>query len=185
LRAVNVTAALLEGEGLADALLQTRREVGDTQRELVAVRNAPPTVAEQRAKITAQIAAWSQEGTPVRSPDGSLQMADQMLFAGSGQPLVAPMLSATRLLCWLFRDEMLEALLAGLGEGSDEGLSAAERKQRTAELEARIRRLEHEEEALVTQALDAGLEVHRRPDASGFALLGLTNEKEVAAEAAA
>jgi hypothetical protein len=33
--------------------------------------------------------------------------------------------------------------------------------------------LELEEESLIEQAIDAGIEVHRRPDASPFALLGI------------
>ena len=51
--------------------------------------------------------------------------------------------------------------------------SAAERAERIPELERRAFVLEWEEESLVEQALDAGLEVHRRVDANPFAVLGV------------
>jgi hypothetical protein len=40
-------------------------------------------------------------------------------------------------------------------------------------LEAELFQLETDEESLITQALDAGMEAHRVTHASGFALLGL------------
>jgi hypothetical protein len=42
-----------------------------------------------------------------------------------------------------------------------------------AELAVELAQLETDEESLITQALDAGMEAHRRVHASGFALLGL------------
>jgi hypothetical protein len=53
------------------------------------------------------------------------------------------------------------------------GISAPDRKARIIEIEAHIRQLEHEEEGLIEQALAAGIEVHRRYDASPYAVLGL------------
>jgi hypothetical protein len=53
------------------------------------------------------------------------------------------------------------------------GIPAAEREPRREKLQAALLELERVEEHFVVQALAAGLEVHRRPYASGYALLSM------------
>jgi len=63
--------------------------------------------------------------------------------------------------------------MSGIDDVVVGGVSAAERIKVGAEIEALIMSLGHTEESLVTTALAAGLEVHRRYDADPMALLGI------------
>jgi hypothetical protein len=63
-------------------------------------------------------------------------------------------------------------LTQGLDQLQD-GIDAATRARRIAEIERQVLQLEHIEEAMVTEAIAKGLEVFRRPSASGWALLGI------------
>jgi hypothetical protein len=89
--------------------------------------------------------------------------------------LAAPASSASDLLCWLFRGEMIKALTSGLDarHPPGEGIAATERAAREAELQAKRLGLERVEEALIEAALAANLDVHRRYDALPLALLGI------------
>ena len=89
-----------------------------------------------------------------------------------GQTLAAPSGSGSRLVAWLFRAQLTKRLLVEV-EDNESGVSAVERPQLIREAERRIFGLEVVEEKLVVAALEAGLEVHRRPDASAWAILGL------------
>ena len=75
---------------------------------------------------------------------------------------------------------LTEAAIAGAGalierrlQETPPGLPAAERAARVAELDARIRKLEHDEEAAIRDLEQAGFAVERRPDADPAAVLGL------------
>jgi hypothetical protein len=86
------------------------------------------------------------------------------------------------------RDERFEVRMS-FDERRGHVASAPELRQpvtalkRIREIEARILTLEVAEERLVMAALDAGLEVHRRIDASPWAIL-YADEEAVHAEAA-
>jgi hypothetical protein len=73
-------------------------------------------------------------------------------------------------LCALFPEQIKKLLTAGITDvrGS---VSSGERPQRIRDCEARILSLEVAEERLVMAALEHGVEVHRRIDASPFAIL--------------
>jgi hypothetical protein len=85
----------------------------------------------------------------------------------------------------MFRDQIVELCTARLEEVAG-GITAADRARRIAELERQLFQLEHGEEQLIEAALAAGLEVHRRPHASPYALLGIEPrmEREAATVAA-
>jgi hypothetical protein len=186
LRAVTITAQPRKGESLKDAILRLRREIANANSELSALRTAPLPPADIKAEISRQIAAMADQGRPVlRLDGGSVEVAwpDVAQFANPGQPMAAPNGGASKLLCWLFQDQITAALTNGVDDVVG-GISTAEREARTAELNDEILRLEHEEESLIVQALDAGLDVHRRYQASPFALLGLEVETQAALQAA-
>ena len=63
-------------------------------------------------------------------------------------------------LAWLYSDQIIKALTAGLN--SIEGIGSKERTQRLATIDQQLLAAEHEEETLVTLALSKGMEVHRR-----------------------
>jgi hypothetical protein len=186
LRAVTITAQPRRDESLKDAILRLRRDIANANSELSALRNAPLPPADIKAEIVRQVAAMADQGRPaLRLDGGTVEVAwpDVALFSNPGQPMAAPNGGASKLLCWLFQDQITAALTNGVDDVVG-GITKSERERRTAELNNTIRDLEHQEESLVTQALDAGLDVHRRPTASPFALLGLEVTTEAALEAA-
>ena len=186
LRAVTITAQPRRDESLKDAILRLRREIANANSELNGLRTAPLPPADIKAEINRQVAAMADQGRPaLRLDGGTVEVAwpDVSLFANPGAPMAAPNGSASRLLCWLFQDQITAALTNGVDDVIG-GVSKSDRERRSAELTDEVRRLEHEEESLVTQALDAGLDVHRRYQASPFALLGLEVETQAALQAA-
>jgi hypothetical protein len=168
-------ARLNNGESLEAALDRVRSAISRTQGEQAVVRAAPPSRDEVAAQLTAQINKMAAEGAPKISLDGgkvSIAWPDVQLYAVPGSGLSAPSGSASKLICFLFNEMMIKQVTASVAN-IEGGLSAAERAQRIAELDARVSRLEHEDEQLVEQALARGLEIHRRVDAHPFALLSI------------
>jgi hypothetical protein len=165
-----------DGESLADAIVLVRRDITRAQGELVRVKQAPPSVEEAKAAVIAEIRRLASVGKPqLRIADGgkiSIWFPDQQLHAAPGSALVAPSGSASAMLCWLFTEQIIENATANLHQ-MEGGISASDRKRKIAELTEQLSQLETDEESLITQALDAGMEAHRRVHASGFALLGL------------
>lgn len=87
-------------------------------------------------------------------------------------PLSSPPLGASKLLAWLFHDELVAAMTDGIDDHVT-GVSIEERNERQAALTVQLFDLECDEEALIEAALAQGIEVHRRPGADPLALLGL------------
>jgi hypothetical protein len=146
------------------------------------VKATPPSVEEIKAAIVAEVNRMADEGKPTFGLDGGkvkFHWPDVQEFAPPGSPLVAPSGGATKLACWWDR-----ARLNADAELRSSSLSAAERKQCLTELAAQLARLEHEDESLTEQALAAGIEIHRRPYASAYALLGIEPNTEADAAAA-
>jgi hypothetical protein len=87
------------------------------------------------------------------------------------------------LLAALFGDQLKDLLTAGITDLRG-AIPSADRPRLIREAEARILALEVAEERLVMAALEAGLEVHRRIDASPWAILYADTEavQAVAAE---
>jgi hypothetical protein len=174
-----------KGESVSDALLRTRREIAAAQAELLRIKSAPPPSDEIKLAIIEGVKRLAEEGRPrlvIEEGRVRLHLPDVMEYATPGSALSAPSGSASKMLAWLFRGPLTKRLLAEIADNED-GIDSAERPRLLREIEQRICGLEVAEEKLVVAALDAGLEVHRRIDASPFALLGLY-EKAEAAEAA-
>jgi hypothetical protein len=174
-----------DGEALTDAILRVRSEIAETRAQLVAVRTAPPPASEAKAVIEAEIDRMASTGRPHVSVDGgkiAINWPDVMRYAVPGAALSAPSGSASKLLCALFPTELKKLLTAGIVDvrGS---IPSTERPRLIREAEARILALEIGEERLVMAALEQGLEVHRRIDASCWAIL-YAGAEEAVAEAA-
>jgi hypothetical protein len=164
-----------EGEDLAAVITRVRRDISRAQAELTRVKTAPPTPAEAKSAVRAEIERLALLGKPSLQINGNkiaIHFLDQQMHAAPGQAFVAPSGSASAMLCWLFGDQIIKHATANLDQ-IEGGISTADRKRKVAELEAELFQLETDEESLVAQALDAGMEAHRRVHASGFALLGL------------
>jgi hypothetical protein len=175
LRSVAVEASPRDGESLADAILRTRAAIRAAQAALLAVKDAPLPPDEIKRALTAAIDRMAAEGGPQLDLVGGkvvIRWPDVSEFAGANAAFAAPSGGASKLMAWLWRDRLIEALTSGIDEITG-GVPAAARAGRIAEMEAEVLRLERDEESLVEMALAAGLEVHRRYGASPLALLGI------------
>ncbi len=173
------------GESVTEALLRVRDEIRSTQAELMMVRAAPLPADEIKAQLAAEVERLAREARPSIRVEGgkvALHWPDVQLYAGPNQAFTAPSGSASKLLCALFPDQLEKLLTAGVADVPG-AISSADRPGRMRDLEARIYGLEIAEERLVMMALDAGLEVQRRPEASPWAVL-TTTEDQALAEAA-
>jgi hypothetical protein len=174
MEAPEVTPALHPGETLADAILRIRGEVGALQTQLARVKNAPLPKREIEAWVDQQIAMWRRDGPRILIADGKLEIIapDIMRYVAPNQPLAAPSGCTLRYEAALRPAELRACLLASI-EDSPYAIASSEKPAQVAALEAQIIELEHIEESLCERALGEGLTLHRRPDMSGFALLGL------------
>jgi hypothetical protein len=163
-----------KGESIVDALLRTRREISAVRADLLRIRSAPPPSDEIKLCVIELVDALSKEGRPLVTTDGGkvvVHWPDQQLYAVPGAALSAPSGSASKMLAWLFREPLIKKLLAEVKDDKG-GIPSAERPRLISEAEAKIFGLEIAEERLVMAAQEAGLEVHRRIDASPWAILG-------------
>jgi len=152
-----------------------RQQIMRKQQELISLRSAPWPAGEQRDWLRAEIARLQKNGPRlVFGSDGRPEIIspDITQFTAPGVALTAPSGSALRLMAALFPDELLRCLEQQIIEVPS-AVPFAVRPERIAEIEQQILRLEFEEESLIEQALAQGLEVHRRPQASPHAILGL------------
>ena len=174
------------GESLADALIRVRREISVAQGELRQIKTAPPPSSEIKAALVAEVDRMAGEGKPRVSVDGgkiTIHWPDVQPYAVPGAALSAPSGSASKMLCALFGDQLKKLLAAGVGDVKG-AVPSAERPKRVREIEARVLALEVAEERLVMAAPEEGLEVHRRIDASPWAILYAEEEAAAHAEAA-
>src|SRR6516165_3842759 len=177
-REVHVDARPREGEDLKAAILRTRDEISVAQSELHALRNAAGTLEELGVQVLREVERKAARGRPrvnVNAGKVSIAWPDVITLGPRDQVIGAPQAAASDMLCWLHEQEIAKKLVtdlvAQLPVGG--GISEAERTARIAETEPAIARLENEEEALIEQATAAGIEVHRRVNASPWALLGI------------
>ena len=175
---VHIDAQPRDREDLKAAILRTRDEISVAQSELHALRNAAGTLEELGVQVLREVERKASRGRPRVNTSGSkltISWPDVITLGPRDQALGAPQGAASDMLCWLHEQEIAKKLVtdlvAQLPVGG--GISEAERTARIAETEPAIARLENEEEALIEQATAAGIEVHRRVNASPWALLGI------------
>jgi hypothetical protein len=150
---------LHEGESIIVAIERVRGELFSAQTELAGLHAAPLPADELKQLASEAVARLTKPSMQVR--DGRLDVTwpkDPIAFVAWIDP---------------------ERVLARLHEQIDRlpiqanAVSTAERSRRTAEIGARVLKLEHEEEALVQSALTAGHAVCRREGVSPAVVLGV------------
>jgi hypothetical protein len=167
----SVVPGARDGESILAAIARLRHEIAVAQGELLHIKAAPLPANEIRAAIETEIdrmAAVPQ--VAVEAGAVRIYWPDVLQAAAPGQALAAPSGSAGKLLAALFPAELKRLLIAGV-EDTKGAIPSAQRPRLIRAAEARILALEVGEERLVTAALTAGLEVHRRPNASCWAIL--------------
>ncbi|MFW5453525.1 hypothetical protein [Thioalkalivibrio sulfidiphilus] len=157
-----------------EAVEEVRRQIAETRREREALAVAPLT----RGEVAARVDAWL---------DSEARRARLDLVAGDfsapgrgpGHPFRVPVRAGEQrsadlgpVLAALFSDQVKAAILDALPADAD-AIPMADRPGRLAELDARVRELEAEEERLIEEAEAAGVEITRRPDASPEAILAV------------
>lgn len=173
LRPVHVMPQRRDGESVADAIVRVRSEIMGLKAELAQVQAAPLPRKELLAKAKAHVAELARQGAPmIDTASGSFTVNWDALSVPPHWNSSPDVLM--RKLALMFPDKVYEMLAAKIADAP--GVPAAERERRIRELESEILQLQHTEEALVEQAIESGLEVHRNPYASPWALLGLTDE---------
>jgi hypothetical protein len=185
-RLTSVPVGRRKGESTTDAILRVRREISAATGELMRIKSAPLPKEEVQLALIQEVDRMASGGTPQVSVEAgrvTINWPDIQMYASPGSALSAPSGSASKMLAWLFRKELIKKLIAEV-EDNEDGIPSADRPRLICEAEARIFGLEIVEEKLVMAALDAGLEVHRRIDASPWAILGYGAEEAVPAETA-
>jgi hypothetical protein len=179
--APEVTPTLNEDEAVSDAIIRIRREVRVLQGQLARVKNASLPASEVKAWLHQQVQAWASDGPRILVIDGKPEIIapDLVRFVAPGQPLATPAGAVLRYEAALRPAELIARLEATI-EDSPDAIPSAEKPARVALLEEQIIGLEHSEEALCEVAIGEGLACHRRPDMSGFALLGLQSAEQAA-----
>jgi hypothetical protein len=171
-RAAAVQARPQDGESLPKAIERVRAAIGIAQREAARVRAMPLPAAVLAGQIRDQVRTLAAQGRPVVTVGGGdagvrIEWPDGPQLGALG----AASLGATKLFAALFPDQLEALLLTGIDR--IQGIDPTERAERLEKLGADILRLETEEESLISQALSKGLDVARRGDMSGYALLGI------------
>lgn len=181
-RSVRIEAKPTKGETLPDAIDRVRSAIRKTAGEIAMTKAAPPDRATVEHQLRDHVQSLVRAGTPSVRFDADRVLVDWPDANKFGHG--APPGSASKLLAAMFPDQVLAFLMRGIDQL--QGIPPSERANRIAKLEADIRKLEHEEESFIAQAEAQGLEVFRRPFASGYALLAIDpvtdGEQLVAAE---
>lgn len=157
-----------------EAVEEVRRQIAETRHEREALATAPLTKAEAAERIQAWLDAEAKRArldlmagefaAPGRGPGHPFRVpvrAGEQRSADLG-PIIAA----------LFPDQVREALLAALPDDAG-AIAMTDRPGRLAELDARVRDLERQEETLIDEAEAAGVEITRRPDANPDAILAV------------
>ena len=155
-RGVTVTPQLHDGESVSDAVTRLRNEIGKVRAELAMVRDAPLPSAEVKAALVECIDRMAMEGRPRISIEGTratVHWPDMVEFSVPGQgALAAPSGGASKLMCWLHRDEIIDRFTADIPADIPGAIPTAERPERIRELEAKLFALEVSEEFFVGYA---------------------------------
>jgi hypothetical protein len=161
-------------EKARQAVQNVRQQITETRRERDALAVAPLTKAEAADRIQAWLDAEAKRArldlvagefaAPGRGPGHPFRVP---VRAGEQRSAdLGPVLAA------LFSDQVKAAILDALPADAD-AIPMADRPGHLAELDARVRELEAEEERLIEEAEAAGVEITRRPDASPEAILAV------------
>lgn len=163
----------LNGQTIAEQLVDVRAKLMALDGELFEVRRAPAPRDEAKAFIKKYVADLVERGKPViRLATGDVAIN----FGGESQFDTAT--GINRILAvaaWFDPENMvkrLEAELARMPE-RDDALSREERAKRIAKLQREIDQQQRLEEAIIERAEAEGVQVSRRPTASPAAILGV------------
>lgn len=162
------------------AVDQIRDALADIDADLHRVRSAPPTHDEAKASVRAQIEALAEAGAPdiTSLVDGTSKNLrwPQPELRNDGPRLVRPDgPDAFQALIWATRDQIIAKIESEIDqmEVDPEALTAKDRREAVARLEAKRLEVERTEEVAIEAAEKDGATIPRRLDADPRAILGV------------
>jgi hypothetical protein len=186
-------ATMRKGESFANVIDQIRADITARHDETEQLRNAPASKAEARAAAESYVERTIAAGKPdirnIARPareagvTWSMRPADVMGFVTTEagglkqdpSPVRVRSVDPVAVAAWLdpdtFRSRILQEIETTF---SDDMLDAKGKAERLAVIAGEIEQLERVEEATITEAEAAGVEVLRRPDANPVAVLCVT-----------
>ena len=178
--AAPVKVDLAPGETAIAALAACRQAIEVAKAALKAVRTAPVSGTETKARIRETVAAAAERGRPmIETKNGSLVIAwprsgvAAPRLADDYAPTFGP-IDIVAMLGWLDPERLIEKLEAEVdARFGQEGLTDAERQERQTALEADLLNLERKEETLIGMCRLAGSIVSRRSSADPRAVLNV------------
>ena len=159
-------------EALKAAIEDLRIVIAQTKLEITEVSRAPTAITNLKAQVTAYVTALAAKGTPPTcsiQPDGTVKID----FSTAGYPALA-----IHYLAWLHPAVMVERLVKEIEEKQAHlgrtAMAANERRDRLAELKAKLEKAERKDAALTEAAIEAEITGMRyRPDTDVSTFLGV------------
>jgi hypothetical protein len=169
-----------EGEDYPDAIEYVREAISETQVKAKEVLRAPVTAADAKKAARQQISQLAEMGRPrvtqLLARGGKIEWPVLSLHGVKTDGYIPQVTDVTALVAWFTKDKLIERIEKEIDAQNDgDGLSADDRKFKLMELAETKLALEREEESLITQADEKGIEIARRPDADPRAVLGLSS----------
>jgi hypothetical protein len=174
---------LRKGERAADGVERHRRRLRELAADARRVRSAAWPSSGLIEETAAQIEQWAEAGTPSfdnmvehHTPFAFPSMTLQSFVRGEKAALAfTETIDARGLLCWLFKEQLLEKVTAGLREAADykNALSQQHREEAEAEISSDMLAIERAECAMIWHAEAEGQVIDFRADTSRQAVLGV------------
>jgi hypothetical protein len=175
---------LKKGERISDGVERYRHRLRELAADLHRVKSAPWPSSVAKAAAKAQIEALAAAAAP--DCESAIEFGSQIGFvtktvSAMVHNVEAPAIAFVEtpdtlgLFCWLFKDQLLAKINAGLDEAADDkaALSQQQREQMEAQIMADTLMIEHSECALIWHAEEKGEVLDFRSDTTPMAVLGL------------
>jgi hypothetical protein len=175
---------LKKGERIADAVERYRHRLRELAADLHRTRSAPWPSSVAKEKTKAKVEQWAEAAMPNldnmiehNSPLAFPSMTLSSFVRGTETPALAftETTDTLGLFCWLFKDQLLAKINAGLDEAAvDQGaLSQQQREQMEAQISSDMLTIERSEVACIWHAEAAGEVLDFCADTSPQSLLGV------------
>lgn len=172
--------SLEKDDGYTSALARVRSEIAAAKGEVEQARAAPLPKSELKREARRYVERLAKLGRPsITAHSGTFDISWQL---GLNTPIsqmarlqeLGPVNPALATLAWLDTGTMIRRLEQEIDAlPQHDGIASPDRPRALARITEHLLDLERSEEALVGAALEAGVNVQRRPDASPVAVLGL------------
>jgi hypothetical protein len=167
---------------LRQGLTEQRQKLRDLEAERQVIDTAPLPSSMARELVRKEIDRLAELGRPdvMRTTEIGMppRFAVSKIMDAAGSPGLQQYFDGVSTLCWLFRDQVVEAMDRELAEIADDAnaLSPSDRQRRLAELELAELSVERLIEATIEAAEAQGIEIKRADNASPIAVLNLSDD---------